>query len=126
MRTSTVHQRHATLPLTSVPNAMCRGSSAVWLTVVSRTVAPADIQGNEVYGGAATSAGIFLHRSSDDAVVVGEHMPCIRNFKLNLSRYRDLHSVRRRRREYGETHAGDVIPVISLIVCMRDNYRNLQ
>ena len=29
-------------------------------------------QGNEVYGGGETSAGIFLHRSSDDAIVIGE------------------------------------------------------
>ncbi|CAM9147288.1 unnamed protein product, partial [Laminaria digitata] len=31
-------------------------------------------QGNEVFGGAATSAGIFLHRSSDDAVVKGNYV----------------------------------------------------
>ena len=31
-----------------------------------------DIQGNEVYGGGDEAVGIFLHRSSDDAVVKGE------------------------------------------------------
>ena len=31
-----------------------------------------DGQGNEVYGGSDGSVGIFLHRSSDDAVVRGE------------------------------------------------------
>lgn len=31
-------------------------------------------QGNEVYGGASSSAGIFLHRSSDDAVVKGNYV----------------------------------------------------
>ena len=30
------------------------------------------VQGNEVYGGAEKSVGIFLHRSGDDAVVKGE------------------------------------------------------
>ena len=29
------------------------------------------IQGNEVYDGSEFSAGIFLHRSSDDAIVKG-------------------------------------------------------
>lgn len=33
---------------------------------------PADCQGNEVYGGGEKSAGIFLHRSGDDAIVKGE------------------------------------------------------
>ena len=33
-----------------------------------------DSQGNEVYGGAETSAGIFLHRSSDDAIVKGDQL----------------------------------------------------
>ena len=32
-------------------------------------------QGNEVYGGSDVSAGIFLHRSSDDAIVKGERRP---------------------------------------------------
>ncbi|CAN0405115.1 unnamed protein product, partial [Hapterophycus canaliculatus] len=32
------------------------------------------IQGNEVYGGGETSAGIFLHRSSDDAIVKGNYV----------------------------------------------------
>ena len=40
-------------------------------------------QGNEVYGGASSSAGIFLHRSSDDAVVKGGQ----------LSVYGSFHSV---------------------------------
>lgn len=31
-----------------------------------------DIQGNEVYGGSSNSAGIFLHRSSNNAIVKGE------------------------------------------------------
>ena len=31
----------------------------------------ADEKGNEVYGGGVKSAGIFLHRSGDDAVVKG-------------------------------------------------------
>ena len=30
-------------------------------------------QGNEIYGGASRSAGIFLHRSSDDGIVKGKH-----------------------------------------------------
>ena len=30
-------------------------------------------QGNEVYGGASRSAGMFLHRSSDDGIVKGKH-----------------------------------------------------
>ena len=32
------------------------------------------IQGNEVYGGGETSAGLFLHRSSDDAIIKSEHI----------------------------------------------------
>lgn len=32
----------------------------------------ADGQGNEVYGGAEKSVGIFLHRSGDDAIVKGD------------------------------------------------------
>ena len=39
-----------------------------------------DGQGNEVYGGGDGSVGIFLHRSSDDAVVKGDELrlrePC--------------------------------------------------
>ena len=31
-------------------------------------------QGNEVYGGAEKSVGIFLHRSGDDAVVKGDKL----------------------------------------------------
>ena len=38
----------------------------------TQIVAPVCTQGNEVYGGGRSSAGIFLHRSSDDAVVKGE------------------------------------------------------
>ena len=33
---------------------------------------PFGAQGNEVYGGGEKSAGIFLHRSGDDATVKGE------------------------------------------------------
>lgn len=35
----------------------------------------ADGQGNEVYGGGDESVGIFLHRSTDNAVVKGEELP---------------------------------------------------
>ena len=42
--------------------------------IASKRCNGVSIQGNEVYGGAETSAGIFLHRSSDDAVVKGEHL----------------------------------------------------
>ena len=38
-------------------------------------------QGNEVYGGAETSAGIFLHRSSDDAIVKGEEHALVPSFR---------------------------------------------
>lgn len=33
-----------------------------------------NVQGNEVYKGGDESVGIFLHRSSDDAVVKGEEL----------------------------------------------------
>ncbi|CAN0356799.1 unnamed protein product, partial [Scytosiphon promiscuus] len=39
--------------------------------IASKRCNGVSIQGNEVYGGASSSAGIFLHRSSDDAVVKG-------------------------------------------------------
>lgn len=32
------------------------------------------IQNNEVWNGGATAAGIFLHRSSDSAIVKGNHI----------------------------------------------------
>ena len=41
---------------------------------VSRPLVLNGTQGNEVYGGASSSAGIFLHRSSDDAVVKGGNL----------------------------------------------------
>lgn len=45
-------------------------------------------QGNEVYGGDDESVGIFLHRSSDNAIVKGEelarksryHVPYLRGY----------------------------------------------
>eukprot|EP00904_Undaria_pinnatifida_P009115 jgi/Undpi1/5333/HiC_scaffold_2.g00614.m1 len=42
--------------------------------IASKRCNGVSIQGNEVYGGASTSAGIFLHRSSDDAVVKGNYV----------------------------------------------------
>eukprot|EP00904_Undaria_pinnatifida_P005807 jgi/Undpi1/2356/HiC_scaffold_13.g05739.m1 len=42
--------------------------------IASKRCNGVSIQGNEVYGGAETSAGIFLHRSSDDAVVKGNYV----------------------------------------------------
>eukprot|EP00904_Undaria_pinnatifida_P005809 jgi/Undpi1/2358/HiC_scaffold_13.g05741.m1 len=41
--------------------------------IASKRCNGVSIQGNEVYGGAETSAGIFLHRSSDDAIVKGNY-----------------------------------------------------
>ncbi|CAM9666932.1 unnamed protein product, partial [Laminaria digitata] len=40
--------------------------------IASKRCNGVSIQGNEVYGGGDESVGIFLHRSSDDAVVKGE------------------------------------------------------
>ncbi|CAN0426203.1 unnamed protein product, partial [Ectocarpus sp. 12 AP-2014] len=42
--------------------------------IASKRCNGVSIQGNEVYGGAETSAGIFLHRSSDDAIVKGNYV----------------------------------------------------
>ncbi|CAM9348065.1 unnamed protein product, partial [Laminaria digitata] len=41
--------------------------------IASKRCNGVSIQGNEVYGGAEKSVGIFLHRSSDDAVVRGNY-----------------------------------------------------
>ncbi|CAM9144267.1 unnamed protein product [Laminaria digitata] len=42
--------------------------------IASKRCNGVSIQGNEVYGGASSSAGIFLDRSSDDAVAKGENL----------------------------------------------------
>eukprot|EP00904_Undaria_pinnatifida_P009109 jgi/Undpi1/5328/HiC_scaffold_2.g00609.m1 len=42
--------------------------------IASKRCNGVSIQGNEVYGGASSSAGIFLHRSSDDAIVKGNYV----------------------------------------------------
>nr|BDX99461.1 mannuronan C5-epimerase [Cladosiphon okamuranus] len=42
--------------------------------IASKRCNGVSIQGNEVYGGGETSAGIFLHRSSDDATVKGNYV----------------------------------------------------
>eukprot|EP00752_Nemacystus_decipiens_P007155 g6407.t1 len=41
--------------------------------IASKRCNGVSIQGNEVYGGGETSCGIFLHRSSDDAIVKGNY-----------------------------------------------------
>eukprot|EP00904_Undaria_pinnatifida_P008377 jgi/Undpi1/466/HiC_scaffold_1.g00462.m1 len=45
--------------------------------IASKRCNNVSIQGNTVYGGNETSAGIFLHRSSDDAIVKNNH--CLNN-----------------------------------------------
>ncbi|CAM9942410.1 unnamed protein product [Ascophyllum nodosum] len=42
--------------------------------IASKRCNDVSIQGNEVYGGGETSAGIFLHRSSDNATVKGNYV----------------------------------------------------
>ena len=58
---------------TSVSTAKCTRmfDSFQIFADVSRPLVLNGTQGNEVYGGASSSAGIFLHRSNDDAVVKG-------------------------------------------------------
>ncbi len=42
------------------------------------------IQNNEVWNGGETAAGIFLHRSSDSAIVKGNHI-----YDMNVSPRKD-------------------------------------
>ena len=44
-----------------------------------------DCQGNEVYGGGDESVGIFLHRSTDDAIVKGEEQGWRKLMQASLS-----------------------------------------
>lgn len=64
------HDSSLTLGLFSLPNP----PATFAIVVASKRCNHVSIQNNEVWNGGSTAAGIFLHRSSDSAIVSGNHI----------------------------------------------------